>query len=112
MTKHSPGDVVLVEIVFSEGIGTKKRPALIISRDFYHEGRQEVIVAAITSNVKRVLPGDTKIAQWKAAGLIFPSLVSGIIQTIKRSMIARKLGVLTKEDFLQVQKNLSMALAL
>lgn len=106
MTKYKRGDIVLVEVVFPEGIGTKKRPALVISTDDYHKRRQEVIIAAITSNVKRVLIGDTKIDKWKEAGLIYPSLVTGVVQTVKGSMIIRKLGTLSKQDFQKVQKNL------
>ena len=94
MTKYKRGDIVLVDFGFSEGTGSKKRPTLIISSDNYHKGRQEVIVVAITGNIKRALCGDTKIDKWKEAGLIYPSLVTGIIRTIKESMIIRKLVVL------------------
>jgi len=106
MTKYKRGDIVLVEFGFSEGRGAKKRPTLIISSDNYHKERQEVIVAAITHNIKRVFPGDTKIDGWKEAGLLYPSLVTGIIRTIKNSMILRKLGALSQQDFLKVQENI------
>lgn len=112
MIKFKRGDVVLVEVVFSEGSGTKKRPALIISTDDYNESRQEVIIVAITSNVKRILYGDTKIQNWKDTGLIYPSLVTGIIQTIKSNMITYKLGSLSKQDFQRVQANLKKSLKL
>jgi len=46
--KYKQGDVVLVEVIFSEGSGVKKRPALIISDKYYHNHRQEVVVSAIT----------------------------------------------------------------
>jgi len=110
MTSYKRTNVVLVDFRFSEGIGTKKRPALIISSDHYHKSRQEVIIAAITSNIRRVLFGGTKIDKWKGAGLLFPSLVTGIIRTIKSNMIVRKLGVLSKEDFQRVQRNLEKVL--
>ena len=106
MTKYKQGDIVLVDFGFSEGTGSKKRPTLIISSDNYHNDRQEVIVAAITGNIKRALFGDTKIDKWKEAGLICPSLVTGIMRTIKGSMIIRKLGTLLIQDFQRVQKNL------
>jgi len=112
MTKYKCKDVVLVDVVFSDGSGIKKRPALVISSDEYHKSRQEVLIAAITSNVHRVLCGDTKIKQWKETGLIVPSLVTGIIQTITGKLINRKLGVLGKEDFKKVQKNLNRAIEL
>ena len=110
MTKYKRGDIVLVDFGFSEGAGSKKRPTLIISSDDYHKGRQEVIVVAITGNIKRALFGDTKIDKWKEAGLIYPSLVTGIIRTIKDNMIIHKLGTLLQQDFQKVQKNLGKAM--
>ncbi len=110
MTNYKRGDIVLVDFGFSEGVGAKKRPVLIISSDNYHKSRQEVIVAAITSNIKRALFGDTKIDKWKEARLIYPSLVTGVIRTIKVRVIIHKLGVLSKQDFQKVQKNLGKAM--
>ncbi len=110
MTKYKRGDIVLVDFGFSEETGSKKRPTLIISSDNYHSDRQEVIVVAITGNIKRALFGDTKIDKWKEAGLICPSLVTGIMRTIKGTMIIRKLGTLLLQDFQKVQKNLGKAL--
>ena len=110
MINYKRGDIVLVDFEFSEGTGSKKRPVLIISSDNYHKSRQEVIVAAITSNIKRVLFGDTKIDKWKEARLIYPSLVTGVIRTIKVRVIIRKLGVLSKQDFQKAQKNLGKAI--
>jgi len=106
MIKYKQGEIVLVDFGFSEGTGYKKRPALIISSNNYQKNRQDVIVAAITHNIKRVLFGDTRIAKWKEAGLRYPSLVTGIIRTIKRDVIIHKLGVLSKQDLQKVQENL------
>jgi mRNA interferase MazF len=109
MTSYKRGDVVLVDFGFSEETGSKKRPALIISNNS-HQRRQEVIVAGITGNIKRALFGDTMIDQWKEAGLIYPSLVAGIIRTVKDSMILRKLGTLSHQDFQKVQRNLGKSI--
>jgi mRNA interferase MazF len=98
MIAFSRGDVVLVEFVFSDESGKKLRPALVISSAAYHRARQEVVVAAITSNVTRRLFGDHPVAAWQAAGLLFPSTVTGIIRTIKGSMIQRTLGPLAEPD--------------
>lgn len=112
MTSYKQKDVVLVHFVFSEGTGFKKRPALVISSHDYHRSRREVIMAAITSNTDRVLSGDTKIKDWKRANLLYPSLVTGILQTIKGDMIERTLGTLSADDFEEVKKNLKIALSL
>jgi mRNA interferase MazF len=112
MTSYKRGDILLVGFEFSEGGGSKKRPALVVSGDRYHRSRQEVIIAAITSNIQRLLFADTKIEHWKEAGLLYPSLVTGIIRTIKGQMIIKKLGALPDSDFKNVEKGLAGALQL
>lgn len=110
MTKYKRQDIVLVDFGFSEGRRSKKRPVLIISSEHYHKSRQEVIVVAITSNIKRVLFGDTKIEKWKEAGLLYPSLVTGIIRTIKENLFLQKLGAITQQDFQRIEENLKKAM--
>jgi mRNA interferase MazF len=112
MIDYKCGDIVLTKVIFSEGEGVKKRPALVVSSDWYHKNRQEIIIAAITSNIYRSLTGDTAIMRWEEAGLKFPSIVTGIFQTIKKDMIDKKLGTLSKEDFISVKENLKQALGI
>jgi mRNA interferase MazF len=110
MTAYSRGDVVLVGFVFSDESGRKLRPAVVVSARAYQRARQEVIVAAITSNVG--LFGDHSITDWRRAGLLFPSVVTGILRTIKRTMIDRKLGALLKPDLNQLNRELRRTLGL
>lgn len=105
-TGYRLGDVVLVHFVFSEETGVKKRPAVVVSTETYQKGRQEAIVAAITSNMGRHLIGDSILSDWKGAGLLFPSQVSMVVRTVKQGMIARRLGRLGKDDLASVQENL------
>jgi len=112
MINYRPGDVILVNFVFSEGEGVKKRPALIISSEDYHLGRQELIMAAVTSNLDRRLIGDTTVNEWKKAGLVHPSTVTAVIRTIKQNMITHRLGRLTDSDFELVRKNLKTVIEL
>lgn len=112
MTVYRRGEVVLVGFVFSDESGWRIRPTVVISSAAYHRARQEVVVAAITSNIKRVLFGDHVVADWKGAGLLFPSVVTGIIRTIKRSMIYRRLGSLPKSDLEAVERVLRRCLDL
>ena len=98
MTSLNRGDVVLVNFQFSDESGVKQRPALVLSSERYHRGRQEVIVAAITSNVGRLLIGDHRIRAWREAGLLYPSVVTGIIRTVKQNMIGRQLGIIRFPD--------------
>jgi mRNA interferase MazF len=112
MIGYSRGDVVLVGFVFADESGRKLRPAVIISSSAYHRARQEVVVTAVSSNVKRRLFGEHLIGDWKGAGLLFPSTVTGIIRTIKRSMIDRRLGSLAKSDLEAVERELRRCLGL
>jgi mRNA interferase MazF len=98
MTASRRGDVVLVGFVFSDESGRKLRPAVVLSSPAYHRAREEVVIAAITSNVRRRLFGDHVLADWKGAGLLFPSVVTGVLRTIKRTMIDRSLGTMAPSD--------------
>jgi mRNA interferase MazF len=112
MTVYSRGDVVLVGFVFSDESGKKMRPAVVISSAAYHRARHEAVVAAITSNVRRRLFGDHLIANWKEAGLLFPSVATGILRTIKQTMIDRKIGSMPRRDMEAIDRELRRALGL
>ena len=112
MTSCSRGDIVLVKFVFADEKGVKQRPGLIVSTDSYHQGRRETILAAITSNVGRLLVGDYRIKAWRESGLPYPSIVTGIVRTIKRDMIGGKLGQLPAQEMHAVEDKLREILAL
>ena len=112
MTSYKRSDVVLVDFIFSDESGVRRRPAVVISSDAYHNGRNEAIIAAITSQVERILVGDYLINSWKEAGLLFPSVATGIIRTIKQDMITRKLGTMHETDMYAIDNKLRIMLDL
>jgi len=112
MTDFKRGDVVLVHLMFSDESGAKRRPAVIISTGEYHHGRQEAIIAAITSNTDHLHVGDYPITGWKAAGLLFPSAATAIIRTIKQTMIERRLGSMPSIDMHAIDGKLREVLGL
>ena len=97
-TPYERGQVALVRFVFADEQGVKRRPVLVLSTEAYQSGRAEVIVAALTSNVARLLPGDLLLERWEEAGLPKPTVVTAILRTIKSAMIERVLGVLDPSD--------------
>ena len=103
---------MLVGFVFSDESGKKLRPAVVISSAAYNRAREEVVVAAITSNIRRRRFGDHLINNWKDAGLLFPSLVTGIFRSIKRTMTDRKLGAMLKPDLEVFERYLRRSLGL
>jgi len=56
--------------------------------------------------------GDHPVMDWQEAGLLYPSAVTGIIRTVKQTMIDHRLGRLTSEDYQAVEQNLRQVLGL
>lgn len=112
MTGYKRGDVILVSFIFSDEAGIKRRPAVVISSESYNQKRQEAVISAITSRTDRLLVGDYIINNWQESGLLLPSVVTGIIRTIKQSMISIKLGAISPEDMKGIDKQLQLSLEL
>ena len=81
MTDYSRGDVVLVRYGADGNRGPSLRPALVLSSETYRQGRHQVVLAAMTTNRRSLQPGDTAIWAWQKAGLLGPSLVTGVLLT-------------------------------
>ncbi len=104
--------MVLVSFVFSDEAAAKRRPAVVISSASYNQQRQEAVISAITSRIDRTLVGDYLITNWQESGLLLPSTATGIIRTIKQSMISIKLGIMSREDMKGIDKQLRIVLEL
>ncbi len=112
-TSYSRGDVVFVPFMFTDKPITKNRPALIISSSDYHASRREVIIAAITSQIRDPrLAGDHRIGDWRACGLVKPSAVTSILWTVKASLVGRRLGTMPQPDLKAFSGRLAEALGL
>ncbi|MCP4005468.1 MAG: type II toxin-antitoxin system PemK/MazF family toxin [bacterium] len=96
---HEFGDVVLVPFPFTDQSASKRRPAVVVSSEAYHNERPDLVILAITSQVRpgaRI--GEVAIAQWKEAGLLKASVLKPVVATIERGLVLRKLGRLEEED--------------
>ncbi|HEU0156331.1 MAG TPA: type II toxin-antitoxin system PemK/MazF family toxin [Stellaceae bacterium] len=93
------GDVVLVPFPFTSQTASKKRPAVVVSNRAYGAVRPDVIVMAITSQVRpnRGL-GETWLEAWQAAGLLKSSAVKPVFATLEQRLVIRLLGVLGASD--------------
>ena len=112
-TTFERGSVVVVDFLFPDQRGSKRRPAVVLSASFYMAGRQEVVLAAVTSNTRRrLLPGDTAIQELTPTELPKPSVVTGILRTVKQADVVRRLGYLSATDLRAVESNLRDALGL
>jgi mRNA interferase MazF len=93
------GDVVLVPFPFTSQTATKQRPAVIVSSRAYNASRPDIIVMAVTSQVRTGAgSNDAVIEDWKAAGLLKPSVVKPVFATLEQQLVIKRLGSLSAPD--------------
>lgn len=98
-TSFEFGDIVLVPFPFTDQRRTKKRPAVVVSSERYHTKRPDLIILAVTSQVRPApAVGEAEIVKWKKAGLLKPSVLKPLLATIEKGLVLRKLGQLEDED--------------
>ncbi|WP_339383704.1 type II toxin-antitoxin system PemK/MazF family toxin [Tychonema sp. LEGE 07196] len=89
----------MVAFIFAGTTETKRRPGLIL----LDTGDEDTIVAKITSQIPRTT-FDVEIQQWQQAGLKRPSVVRlHKLNTLQKSLVERRLGILTPDDLAQVR---------
>jgi mRNA interferase MazF len=99
MTRFEFGDIVLVPFPFTDQSATKKRPAVIISSAAYNTERPDLIIMAVTSQIKPTSTiGEVVIRDWQSAGLLKPSAIKPVITTIEKELIVKSMGRLHDED--------------
>ena len=107
MISYNQGDVVLVKFIFSDESGVKKRPGLVISLNQFNNKRDELIIVAITGQIEKLRFGDYLVNDYKKAGLLRPSAVTGVMRTIKSGMVDRLLGKFSSLDMKAFYRNIS-----
>lgn len=104
------GDVVLAPFPGVQGV--KDRPALVVSSSLYHTIRQDVVLALLTTNIgAAVLPMDYVLVDWSSAGLNKPTAFRSFFATLQRARVIGQLGLLSTRDWVEVQAQLRLALA-
>ena len=97
-TSYSFGDIVLVPFPFTDQSASKKRPAVVISSELYHLERRDVVLMAVTSQMRSDSSSEAEISEWQAAGLLKPSVFKPVLTTVEPSLIIRKLGRVGEKD--------------
>lgn len=99
MINYNFGDIILVPFPFTDQTTTKKRPAVVVSSTQYNQKRPDLVLMAVTSQVKPTASfGEVFISQWKKAGLIKPSAIKPVFTTIEKKLILKQLGRLHREE--------------
>lgn len=98
-SKLSFTDVVLVPFPFTDQSDTKKRPAVIVSNAGYNASRRDIVIMAITSQVRQPLAfGEAMLTDWQEAGLIKASVFKPVFTTIEQGLVIRTMGRLSAAD--------------
>ncbi len=110
-SRFSFGEVLLVPFPFTDQTGAKKRPAVVVSSSAYNAGRRDIVIMAITSQVRKpLLFGETAVDDWQSAGLVKASVVKPVFATIEQSLVIRSLGKLAAADAKPLLKLLAQLL--
>ncbi len=111
MTSFEYGDIVLVPFPFTDQSTTKKRPAVVISSKAYNTERPDLIIMAVTSQIKPAsVVGEVIIQEWRAAGLLKPSAIKPVITTIEKPLVIKTMGRLKDNDRIALQEGLKVIL--
>lgn len=102
------GDVVLVPFPFTDQSTTKQRPAVVVSSLAYHRARRDLILMAITSQVRGSGTfGEIFVQDWQAAKLLKPSAIKPVLATFEQAIIIKTLGRLSVGDQQALRENIA-----
>lgn len=108
------GEVVLVDFPFSDGIGIKNRPALVVQSDTLNKVSRDTILVTITT---LTTPGPTVAVidprESPNSGLRLACAVRvDNMHTIEQQLVLGSIGYLSKKTMQQVDECLKTALGL
>jgi mRNA interferase MazF len=93
------GDVVLVSFPFTSQVGSKQRPAVVVSSLSHNSTKPDIVLMAVTSQFRpSATLGEVWLGDWKAAGLLEPSVVKPVFATLLQTIINRQLGTLSASN--------------
>ena len=91
--------MVLAPFPFTDQSGTKKRPVVVVSSHGYTASRRDIVIMAITSQVRTPLGfGEAMVVDWQGAGLVTESVLKPVFTTIEQGLALRVMGHLSAAD--------------
>lgn len=106
-TTYDFGDVVLIQFPFTNLVGSKKRPAIVVSSNSYNISQPDIVLMAVTSQLHATVSiGEFWITDWQAAGLIKPSAAKPVFFTFEQSLVLKTLGKLQSSDLSAIRNNI------
>jgi mRNA interferase MazF len=109
MTGYDRGEIVLVDLPFSDLSGVKRRPAVVVSAP---HPSIDLFLLPITSQIEHLQPGEFVIQNWQEAGRLFPSALKRGLFTLDAACVFRRLGRLSQLDLQKLDRTLLLWLGL
>lgn len=110
------GDVVLVDYPFSEGGGSKVRPALVVLADTYNRKLSHTVVAMISSSSSRIVGDSSQFVielgtpELRQSGLWLRSVVMcEHLASVRQTSVLKSLGTLPASALIKIEDCLKSA---
>ena len=111
MVNVKTGSIIWVN--FPGVTGIKRRPTVVISSDYYHNARPDIVCSVITSQVaKATYKTDYVLQDWSSAGLTRPSAFRCFIQTLPAKDVLSISGQVSSRDWKEIEARLKISLAI
>ena len=97
--RYSFGAIILVPFPFTDQTAVTKRPAVIVSSPQYNDVRPDLVIMAVTSQMRVSWEFDGLIlTDWQDAGLLKPSAIKPVFATLAQPLVLKSLGALSLFD--------------
>lgn len=104
-TSYDAGDIVVVNYIHTDAAAGGQRPVVVIStRKHNSSGAYDLVALQVSAQLHQLrLPGSVELKDWKAAGLLYPSIVKPVFLSYPFSEIRKTLGKLSSRDLKTVR---------
>ena len=107
-TRYKRGDIVLVPFPFTDLSSSKRRPALVVSPDWFNSSNQDLVLVAITSQIgddpRSVLLDEADFVGGKLPKRSMVKLAK--VFTIHSALIAKRLCGITESKLERILKTI------
>jgi mRNA interferase MazF len=105
------GDIVLVPFPFTDQSASKQRPGVVVSSAAYHRAQRDLILMAVTSQLRGAGAfADVLVQDWQAAQLLKPSAIKPVLATLEQTLVIKTLGRLSLRDSQSLKDSLAIIL--
>lgn len=108
---YTRGNIVLLPFPYTDKSTRKVRPAVVVSEPAYEADTGNLIVAQITTKPAR-FSTDYPLPDYKAVGLLAPSVVRMRLATVSARQVRYQPGALSAADLNEVDKHLRQVLGI